>query len=58
MEREGRVSIKTPLLEHSSERGTVKHVFPMNYILKPWKLGRWFYQVVKIGIVQYVCCSN
>jgi hypothetical protein len=57
MEREGRASSKTPLLEHSSERGTVKHPFPMNFFLKPWKLGQWFYQVIKIGIVQYVCCS-
>lgn len=55
MEREGRASYKTPLLEHGSERGTVTHPFPMNYILKPWKLGQWFYQLVKIGIVQYVC---
>ncbi|TYG64072.1 hypothetical protein ES288_D06G079700v1 [Gossypium darwinii] len=26
----------------------------MKYFLKPWKLGRWFYQVVKFGIVQYM----
>lgn len=57
MEREGRASSKIPLLEHSSERGTVKHPFPMNFFLKPWKLGQWFYQVIKIGIVQYVCFS-
>lgn len=57
MERQGRASSKIPLLEHSSERGTVKHPFPMNFFLKPWKLGQWFYQVIKIGIVQYVCCS-
>lgn len=55
MEREGRASHKAPLLEHNSERGIVTHPFPMNYILKPWELGRWFYQLVKIGIVQYVC---
>ncbi|GAV60126.1 Solute_trans_a domain-containing protein [Cephalotus follicularis] len=54
MEREGRQGSKTPLLEPISERGTIKHHFPMNYILKPWRLGRWFYQVVKFGIVQYV----
>ena len=52
MEREGR--LKTPLLEPGLEKGTVTHPFPMNYIFKPWKLGQWFYQVVKIGIVQYV----
>ncbi|CAN6554481.1 unnamed protein product [Malus baccata var. baccata] len=58
MEREGRASSKTPLLEHSSERGTVKHPFPVNYILKPWKLGQWFYQVVKFGIVQYMLIKS
>lgn len=55
MERQGRASSKTPLLENNCEKGTVKHPFPMNYFLKPWKLGQWFYQVIKIGIVQYVC---
>ncbi|XP_011085372.1 protein LAZ1 isoform X1 [Sesamum indicum] len=54
MEREGRASAKTPLLDHGSERGIVKHPFPLNYILKPWKLGRWVYQVIKFGIVQYM----
>ncbi|KAJ8767009.1 hypothetical protein K2173_012518 [Erythroxylum novogranatense] len=51
MERQGRA---TPLLEHGHEKGIVKHPFPMNYLLKPWKLGQWFYQVVKFGIVQYM----
>jgi hypothetical protein len=55
LEREGRSSSKAPLLEHNHERGIIKHPFPMNYIFKPWKLGQWFYQVVKFGIVQYVC---
>ncbi|PON78482.1 Lazarus [Trema orientale] len=54
MERQGRASSKTPLLEHSVEKGTVNHPFPMNYILKPWKLGQWFYQIIKFGIVQYM----
>ncbi|XP_043708641.1 protein LAZ1-like [Telopea speciosissima] len=54
MERQGRAASKTPLLENSSEKGTVKHPFPMNYFLKPWKLGQWFYQLIKIGIVQYM----
>ncbi|GLT27917.1 hypothetical protein SLA2020_028830 [Shorea laevis] len=52
MERQGRA--KAPLLGSDSEPGTVKHPFPMNYVLKPWKLGQWFYQVIKIGIVQYM----
>lgn len=55
MEREGRASSKMPLLEHSSEKGSIKHPFPLKYFIKPWKLGRWFYQIVKFGIVQYVC---
>lgn len=47
--------MKAPLLDdHGHERGIVKHPFPMNYILKPWKLGQWVYQVIKFGIVQYV----
>ena len=54
MKRLGRASSKTPLLGLDCEKGTVKHPFPMNYILRPWKLGQWFYQVVKFGIVQYV----
>ncbi|XP_030522842.1 protein LAZ1 isoform X1 [Rhodamnia argentea] len=54
MERQGRTAAKDPLLEHYSEHGIVKHPFPMNYFLKPWKLGQWFYQVIKIGIVQYM----
>ncbi|XP_044489470.1 protein LAZ1 isoform X2 [Mangifera indica] len=58
MEREGRASYKNPLLEPSFEKGTVKHPFPMNYFLKPWKLGQWFYQVVKIGIVQYMIIKS
>ncbi|KAJ0077438.1 hypothetical protein Patl1_35713 [Pistacia atlantica] len=58
MEREGRASYKNPLLEPSFEKGTVQHPFPMNYVLKPWKLGQWFYQVVKIGIVQYMIIKS
>ncbi|XP_038693470.1 protein LAZ1-like isoform X2 [Tripterygium wilfordii] len=54
MKRQGRS--KTPLIGH--EKGTVKHPFPMNYILKPWKLGQWFYQVVKFGIVQYMLIKS
>ncbi|KAL3322731.1 hypothetical protein AABB24_040029 [Solanum stoloniferum] len=54
MKREGRAGSKMPLLEHGSEKGIVKHHFPMNYIFKPWKLGQWVYQVFKFGIVQYM----
>uniref|UniRef100_A0A5B6ZIB3 Uncharacterized protein n=1 Tax=Davidia involucrata TaxID=16924 RepID=A0A5B6ZIB3_DAVIN len=58
MKRQGHISSKTPLLEHCSEIGTVKHPFPMNYILKPWKLGQWVYQVIKFGIVQYMIIKS
>ncbi|CAM8971816.1 unnamed protein product [Rhodiola kirilowii] len=54
MERQGRLSSKAPLLEHGSDLGVVTHPFPMNYFLKPWQLGQWFYQVIKFGIVQYM----
>ncbi|KAK9129248.1 hypothetical protein Sjap_009735 [Stephania japonica] len=58
MKRQGRTNSKTPLLQHSSEKGFVHHPFPMNYVLKPWKLGQWFYQVVKFGIVQYMIIKS
>ncbi|KAL6553553.1 Protein laz1 [Orobanche gracilis] len=54
MEREGRTSVKASLLDHGHERGVVKHPFPMNLFLKPWRLGGWVYQVIKFGIVQYM----
>ncbi|XP_042063317.1 protein LAZ1-like isoform X1 [Salvia splendens] len=55
MRREGRAGMKAPLLDdHGHERGIVKHPFPLNYILKPWKLDQWVYQVMRIGIVQYM----
>ncbi|RYR11373.1 hypothetical protein Ahy_B04g068920 isoform I [Arachis hypogaea] len=57
MEREGRATFKTPLL-HTSDKGTVKHPFPMNYFFKPWILGRKFYQIVKFGIVQYMIIKS
>lgn len=55
MEREGRATFKTPLLHHSSHSGIVNHPFPLKYIINPWKLGPRFFQIVKFGIVQYVC---
>lgn len=54
MEREGASSANTPLLGHVSEKGIIHHHFPMNYFLKPWRVGKWFYQVIKFGIFQYV----
>ncbi|URE28610.1 hypothetical protein MUK42_18201 [Musa troglodytarum] len=54
MEREGCSSAATPLLDHASERGVIHHHFPMNYLLKPWRVGMWFYQLIKFGIFQYM----
>ncbi|XP_008781279.1 protein LAZ1 isoform X2 [Phoenix dactylifera] len=54
LERLGGSCSSAPLLQHASEKGVIKHPFPMNYILNPWKLGEWFYQLIKIGIVQYM----
>ncbi|RWR90587.1 protein LAZ1 isoform X1 [Cinnamomum micranthum f. kanehirae] len=58
MKRQGRSCHTTPLLEPGSDKGFVKHPFPLNYLLKPWKLGQWFYQVVKFGIVQYMIIKS
>ncbi|XP_072995612.1 protein LAZ1-like isoform X2 [Typha latifolia] len=58
LKREGGASLDTPLLDHASERGIIKHPFPMNYILKPWRLGEWFYLVIKFGIVQYMIIKS
>lgn len=55
LERQGASCSSASLLQHGSEKGVIKHPFPVNYILRPWKLGKWFYQLIKIGIVQYVC---
>ncbi|WVZ21371.1 hypothetical protein V8G54_008693 [Vigna mungo] len=51
MERQARLSVKIPLLQHSSDKATVNHPFPLNYFFKPWKLGHRFYQIVKFGIM-------
>ncbi|XP_076907923.1 protein LAZ1-like [Bidens hawaiensis] len=54
MEREGRAGQRSPLLDQTSEKGIIRHIFPMNLFLKPWKLGQWVYQIMKAGIVQYM----
>ncbi|KAM0942114.1 putative organic solute transporter subunit alpha/Transmembrane protein [Dioscorea sansibarensis] len=54
MKRQGGLSSNAPLLPHSSEKGLIHHHFPMNFFLKPWKMGEWFYQLIKFGIVQYM----
>ncbi|MCL7039380.1 hypothetical protein MKW94_024247 [Papaver nudicaule] len=61
MRREGRAgSSKIPLIQHSlsHEKGIVTHPYPFKLFLKPWKLGQWFYQVVKFGIVQYMLIKS
>ncbi|XP_018477399.2 protein LAZ1-like [Raphanus sativus] len=60
MQRQGRKSFKTPLLldHHNDDKGSIKHPFPMNLFLKPWRLSHWFYQVVKFGIVQYMIIKS
>nr|XP_043639785.1 protein LAZ1-like [Erigeron canadensis] len=54
MEREGRAGLKNPLLDQKSEKGIIKHIFPMNLFLQPWPLGQRVYQIMKAGIVQYM----
>ncbi|KAG6533715.1 hypothetical protein ZIOFF_007590 [Zingiber officinale] len=54
LNRQGGVTSKTTLLQNAFEKGVIKHPFPMNYFLKPWRLSEWFYQNIKIGIVQYM----
>lgn len=44
----------TLLLEPFCEKGFVKQPFAMNYFFNPWRLVQWFFQVVKVGIVQYM----
>ncbi|KAL6633803.1 hypothetical protein ACP70R_026474 [Stipagrostis hirtigluma subsp. patula] len=54
LKREGGEDSGEPLLHHASEKGIIHHHFPVNYILKPWRLGVRFYQIIKFGIFQYV----
>lgn len=57
LKKEGGSGSEAPLLGQASEQRYVHHPFPMNYMLKPWPLGEWFYLVIKFGLVQYVCGS-
>ncbi|WVZ83731.1 hypothetical protein U9M48_030849, partial [Paspalum notatum var. saurae] len=54
LKREGGEDSGEPLLHDASENGVIHHHFPINYILKPWRLGVRFYQIIKFGIFQYV----
>lgn len=55
LKREGGSDSGQPLLYHASEKGIIHHHFPVNFILKPWRMGTRFYQIIKFGIFQYVC---
>lgn len=57
LKKEGGSGSDAPLLGQASEQRYVNHPFPMNYMLKSWPLGEWFYLVIKFGLVQYVCVS-
>jgi len=57
LKKEGSSGSDAPLLGQASEQRYVHHPFPMNYMLKPWPLGEWFYLVIKFGLVQYVLGS-
>lgn len=54
MERQAIAGPQTPLLLQRSGKAAVKHLFPLNYCLKPWGFGKEFYQAFKFGIVQYM----
>uniref|UniRef100_A0A0E0CPL6 Uncharacterized protein n=1 Tax=Oryza meridionalis TaxID=40149 RepID=A0A0E0CPL6_9ORYZ len=54
LKREGGEDSGEPLLHGASEKGIIHHHFPVNYILKPWRMGVRFYQIIKFGIFQYV----
>ncbi|KAH7294954.1 hypothetical protein KP509_27G026300 [Ceratopteris richardii] len=54
MERQAVAGPRTPLLIQTAGKAAVKHSFPLNFILKPWYLGKHFYQSFKFGIVQFM----
>nr|CAB3471505.1 unnamed protein product [Digitaria exilis] len=58
LKKEGGSGSDAPLLGQASEQRYVHHPFPMNYMLKPWPLGEWFYLVIKFGLVQYMIIKS
>ncbi|CAL5049731.1 unnamed protein product [Urochloa decumbens] len=58
LKKEGGSGSDAPLLGQASEQRYVHHPFPMNYLLKPWPLGEWFYLVIKFGLVQYMIIKS
>ncbi|KAL6911810.1 hypothetical protein ACP4OV_000615 [Aristida adscensionis] len=57
LKREGGEHSGEPLLHHASEKGIIHHHFPVNYILKPWRLGVRFYQIIKFVIIKTLTAS-
>jgi hypothetical protein len=57
LEKQGSVGPLRSLLDDDDKHlatNTVAHVFPFNWCLAPWVLGRSFYDKIMFGIVQYV----
>ncbi len=57
LEKQGSVGPPRSLLDDDDKHlatNTVAHVFPFNWCLAPWVLGRSFYDKIMFGIVQYV----
>ncbi|XP_022841986.1 protein LAZ1 homolog 1 isoform X1 [Olea europaea var. sylvestris] len=54
MESQSWVTSDISLLDEAYAYGVVEHPFPLKCFLRGWQLGSYFYQAVKIGIVQYM----
>ncbi|XAR49631.1 hypothetical protein NMG60_11032896 [Bertholletia excelsa] len=54
MESQSLATSRIPLLEEAKANEVVEHPFPLNCLIRDWRLGSDFYQAVKIGIVQYM----
>ncbi|CAH9076361.1 unnamed protein product [Cuscuta europaea] len=54
MEKHSMDTSSAPLLDDVYAYGVVEHPFPFNCFFQGWSLGPEFYQVVKVGIVQYM----
>eukprot|EP00249_Psilotum_nudum_P017498 c26353_g1_i1 orf=213-1319(-) len=51
LERQGSSGAHTPLLKG---KATIRHPFPLQFLIRPWSLGIDFFKVTKFGIVQYM----
>ena len=54
LEKQGSEEAHTPLLDENIKSPAVVHPIPLRWCLRPWELGRPFYDTAKFGIVQYV----